>query len=465
MYNMPFRLPSMSNRPPEPSSATLDLYNNGSRLMNPGFATFTGTASINNGPEGDHERVTSWGLKLGHDLVMVMETYCRLNALGFSNLLDHTLESSFKLGLQDASVNSILFTSRPLTAGSTKSWLQVAFFGVSIYYLIAVGVSLDAYVRKTAVWKHSHYRHFRYTNIETKNGARAFSPGVLEFGLINAHACPSCGGSLIPDVDDVPITTNFTRGPQIYVSYERERVLSGWFLRFDPHNVDSSYYEVHASSYDEDASEIPEKYWTLVGTPIWHVSSPIVMDLGVGVHMFTNKRDELGGSTGIKICDPRPRWHWLLYRVFRPTFHAISFFSYALLGMLRRPVSARVTILTDNVMCMAVFLICGVGYVRTGQIHHAAEMLMYIPFFLCTFYGIVFERTLMSACLVAAVVDVLVVSITTFSVHGRALFTMQSLALATVFVWVRVRRWQTMYESRRLVKLDQVLARSCLFCF
>jgi hypothetical protein len=464
-----YRLPSFSNGPEVPEPPALDIYGTGRNLLGgPNGYMFgqLGEDALNDmlADADSNERCTTWGLKLGHDLIMVMETFCRLNALGFSNLLDHTLESSYKLGLQDASVNSILFTSRPLTAGSTKFWLQAVFFCVSVYYLFCVGLSLHTLVNGTAVWPKSTFRHFRYTNIEARNGSAPLHPGVQEFGLIDADQCAESEAVMLKNSgSSPPISMSLTVGPHIYLSYTYERQLSGWFLRVDPRHVDTKYFEIHASSATyANPLDIPAKEWTHVGTPLWHVTSPIIMDLGLGGEVFTKKRVSLEGRSGLLIFDPRPMWHWVLHRVFRPMLHAVCFFLYSVLGMLRRPVSARIVILTDTVICIAVFLVCGVGYAVLGQFEHAAELFMYIPFCVCMFYGIVFEKTLMSACLVASFVDVFVVVITTYVVYDQPLFTVQSLGLAGLFVWVRMKRWQALNESKRLVRLDQVRVYMCV---
>jgi hypothetical protein len=463
-YRLAYRLPSIGNAPPLLESPSMDMFDSNMANGNQGGFLFSQFASMlagdevaNQRMEGDaHDRMTSWGLKLGHDLVMVMETYCRMNALGFSNLLDHTLESSYKLGLQDASVNSILFTSRPLTAGATKFWLQAVFMLASLYYICAMGVSLNTYMQDTAVWPKNVFRHYRFTNLEAKNGSIPSHTGILEFGLIDDQGCPHTAKNILADPHDMIKSTSLTKGSRTYVSFDHNSTLYGWFLRVDPRNVDTAYYEIHASNKaTDDPEDMAEKEWTLIGSPVWQVTSPIMMDIGVGGSVFTKKRVSLEGTTGMLIFDPRPRWQWILNRVFRPLMHAICFCTYSVLGMLRRPVTARFVMLADTVIVVAVFLVCGVGYAAIGQIGHAAEMLMYIPFSICTFYGIIVEKTLMSACLIAAVVDVFIVVFTTYALHGQPLFTFQSLALAAMYLWVVVKRWQALSESRRLVKLDQ----------
>ncbi len=214
--------------------------------------------SSGQGADNDTLRTTSTGLMLSDQLIAVLEAYCTIAALGKGSQLDINYNSRLALGLEDASVRSVMFTSRPITAGSVKRLMQIFFsFFACIYVMLAVPCFIQVGL-PAAVFPETKFRHFRFTNVRASDGAVATTPGVQGFGLLAPCGC-SKDRSIMHSLPWNPVlhkeagpVRTFTHESSLYISYAEPVDVYGWYV--DMANMGSmegtSYFQVFGSNSD-----------------------------------------------------------------------------------------------------------------------------------------------------------------------------------------------------------------------
>lgn len=104
-----------------------------------------------------------------------------------------------------------------------------------------------------------------YSMCKTGNQAHSGVPGANSEALIKM--CGQSDSALVDKVFD-------QESPIATVSFEKSVPFVGWLLVNPKGGADSSNFAVYASNHTVSAAgAVPEREWTLVGTPAWSIAA------------------------------------------------------------------------------------------------------------------------------------------------------------------------------------------------
>lgn len=338
---------------------------------------------------------TSWGVKLKTHQILNLERVCRFGALGLPTALDTTLSSRIStIGQGNAWTSSMFFTEHP-TAIAKLRWVQFLSLAAAIV-LIQNGTG---FLNK-GVDLPKNYLHYRYTSFKARNGSKALTPGVSDF-VINHVGQGTC------EVHTVAINlsnedrgelsfyhTKATKGPNIYLSFDRPAPFAGFALHY-PGPADTSNFAVYASNYAGargDASlssdQVPGDSWELVGTPQWFEGrldeSPRLLQIPMvgGTDLKSVEMPDYGGFTvfepavssyasmpGLMLDANTPRGprDFHLQIPSRSAAYGLSLMLFSLSGILGRVSFAPYGIITGLILA------CAVSWVTMLSFFHRSE--------------------------------------------------------------------------------------------
>jgi len=401
------------------------------------------------------DRVTSFGLRISDEMAATLEALNRLACLGYGALLDTNFRHRFALGLENASTKSVLFTSRPLTAGSVKTTIQLFFLAIaasSIYYMsMRWGQALPS--------GRPSFSHFRYTNIG--RGEPPASRGILVFGPLEPDGCSIRHTT----VDVLPQPEGWGSGTSLYLSYPRPVPIRGWFVEVDGSVAGFDYFEIEGT--DDNVTDVSAR-WHLVGRPI----KPLLYGHEHLVTASSIRRALLpSGWTPAKVpvwdLPDHPRtfvfdedadFAWILFNVARPAFYALGFLGFAVLGACRVPIWARRCLLLSQALHCFTCLVLVIFLFLLGRVLHAFEALLSIFTELLLLKAIWREKTYFRTLVLAVPTEILH-KVGVHIMYGSPLTVAVCsplLIILSFFLVISVLANRiALHESRKLVAADQ----------
>jgi hypothetical protein len=226
--------------------------------------------------------LTSWGVSLNKSDVHLLESVCRLGALGLTTYLDRTVnKKTNSSGLGKAWLTSMMFTPDAVIMIADHFVIQMLLVSGGLIFIFSD-------ITRCISWQTlqvESFHHFKFTSLADRLGGRVPStPGVDAFGVLsdlqgNCHrldAAAETSEQFKNKYDLVPHTV-FRDGPSITVSFADKVPFTGWYLESPEGGANTSNFAVYASNNDiagsGDAAAasngIPLDAWKLVGTPSW----------------------------------------------------------------------------------------------------------------------------------------------------------------------------------------------------